>query len=59
MAIWIHGNNLLWVPPCWEGADLGGGLSVGEVGLMGDVEVLACYGKRVVDGVGTSVRTDG
>jgi hypothetical protein len=58
MAVWVHGNNLLRIPPCRKGADLGGGLGVSEVRLVGDVKVLARDGKRVVDGVGASVRSD-
>jgi hypothetical protein len=58
MTVRVHGNNLLRIPPCRKGADLGGGLGVGKVGLVSDVEVLARDGKRVVDGVGASVRSD-
>ena len=58
MTVRIHGNNLLWISPCWEGTDLGGRLGVGEVGLVGDVEVLARHGKRVINGVGASVRAN-
>lgn len=51
MAIRIHSHNLLLVAPLWERANLGCRLSVGEVWLVGDVEVLACYSKSIVDGV--------
>lgn len=49
MAIGVHGHNLLLVTPLWEGADFRSRLGVGEVWLVGDVEVLACYGKGVVN----------
>lgn len=51
MAIRIHSHNLPLVAPLRERANLGGRLRVGEVWLVGDVEVLACYGKSIVDGV--------
>jgi len=58
MAIGVHCHNLLPVAPLGEGPNLCSGLSVGEIGLVGDVQVLAGYGKSVVDGVGASVSTN-
>jgi hypothetical protein len=49
MTIRIHSYNLLFVAPLWERSNLRSRFGVGEVWLMGDVEVLACYGKRIVD----------
>ena len=51
MAIRIHSYNLLLVAPLRERTNLGGRLCIGEVWLVGDVEVLACYSKSIVDGV--------
>jgi hypothetical protein len=58
MSIWIHGHNLLLVAPLWERTNFGSGFCVGEVWLMGDVEVLAGDGKSVVDGIRTPMSTD-
>ena len=55
MTIWIHSHNLLPVAPLRERANLGGWLRVGKVWLVGDVQVLACHGKGIVDGVRASV----
>jgi hypothetical protein len=55
MAIRIHSHNLLLVAPLRKRANLGSGLGVGEVWLVGDVEVLACYSKGIIDGVRASV----
>jgi hypothetical protein len=51
MAIRIHCNNFLWVAPLRERSDLRSRLCVGEVRLVSDVEVFACYSKRIVYGV--------
>ena len=51
MAVWVHGHNLLWVAPLRERTDLRGRLSVSEVWLVCDVEVLAGNGQSIVDGV--------
>lgn len=49
MTIGVHGHDLLLVAPLWEGTDLRGWLGIGEVWLVGDVEILACHGKSVID----------
>ena len=51
MTVWIHSYNLLLVAPLWEGTDLRRGLSVGEIRLVSNIEVLAGDGERVVNGV--------
>lgn len=58
MAEGVHGDDFLAVAPLWEGPDGGGGLRVGEVGFVGDVEVFGGDGKGVVDGVGAAVGAD-
>ena len=49
MTVRIHGNDLLLVIPLREGPNVRGGLSVGEVGLVGDIEILAGYSQRIVN----------
>lgn len=51
MTVGVHCDNLLLVVPLWEGTDVGSGFSVSEVWLVCDVEILASYSKRVVDGI--------
>lgn len=51
MAVWVHGHDFLWVTPLRERTNLCGRLGVSEVWLVGDIEVLACYGQSIVDGV--------
>lgn len=58
VTVRIHSHDLLLVGPLREGSDLCSGFSVREVRFVGDVEVLACYSKGVVDGVGASMSTD-
>lgn len=55
----IHGDDLARVGPGGEGADGDGGLGVGEVRPVIDVQVLAGDGEGVVDGVGAAVGADG
>jgi hypothetical protein len=58
MAIWIHGNDLLLVVPLRERSNAGSGLSVGEIGLVRDVELTASDSKRVVDRIRASVSSN-
>ena len=51
MTVRVHGHNLLLVAPLWKWSNLGSRLSVGEVRLVSDVKVLACYSQCIVDGV--------
>jgi hypothetical protein len=51
MTVRVHGHNLLGITPLREGSDLCSRLSVSEVWLMSDVEVLAGDGQSIVDGV--------
>jgi hypothetical protein len=51
----IHGNDLLGVGPLREGANGCGRLSVSEIGLVINLEVLNCDGKSVVDTIGTTM----
>lgn len=51
MTVGVHRDDLLLIVPLWEWTDIGGGLSVCEVWLMGNVKVLAGYSKRIVDRV--------
>jgi hypothetical protein len=58
MTVWIHGYNLLLVAPLWERANLRSRFGIGEIWLVCNVEVLACYSEGVVYGIGTSMSTD-
>lgn len=58
MAVGIHRYDFLWIAPLWEGADLCCRLSVGEVRLVSDVKILACYSQRVIDGVRAAMGTN-
>lgn len=58
MAVGIHGDDFLLVAPLREGPDLGRGFGVCEVWLVGDVEVLACNSKSIVDGIRTAMGTN-
>lgn len=55
MSIRIHGDNLLLVAPLREGTDVCSRFSVGKVWLVVDIEVLAGYGKSVIDAVGAAM----
>lgn len=55
MTVRVHSHNLLLVAPLREGTNFCSRLSVGEVRLVSDVKVLACYGKGVVDGIRASM----
>ena len=49
MSVRIHCNDLLLIVPLRERPNVCSGLSVGEVGLVRNVEVLAGYSERVVN----------
>jgi hypothetical protein len=59
MTVWVHSNNLLPIVPLRERSNIRSRLGVCEVWLVGNVEVLACHGEGVVDGIRPSVGTDG
>jgi len=54
----IHGDDLLGVGPLREGTNSRGRLSVSEIGLVINLEVLNCDSKSVIDTIGTTMGTN-
>jgi hypothetical protein len=55
----IHGNDFLWIGPCWEWSNVSSRFGVGEVRLVISVELLRADGESVVDAVRAAVSTNG